>query len=203
MRDESIFIEQTFRDCAAGSQVDCESFFRLVRPLFQKVASKIAKQYSAESDVEDIVQEVSMHVVTDAAGLATKLPKDKALAYFAVVAANSARDWFRAKGAKKRGRDKTTYLNEDTFCPNGERLSPQERRLLLDQIVRSLPETSREKAVFQLYFQQGYSAREIAAIPFLILTTKGVESMILRLTRQLREKLSPNEGFGIGKASSR
>jgi RNA polymerase sigma-70 factor (ECF subfamily) len=94
-------------------------------------------------------------------------------------------------------------LNEDTFCPNGERLSPQERSLLLHQIVRSLPEPSRERAVFQLYFQQGYSAREIAAIPALTLTTKGVESLILRLTRQLREKLTPDEGFGFGKASSR
>jgi RNA polymerase sigma-70 factor (ECF subfamily) len=203
MGDESVFIEKTFRDCAAGSQVDCDAFFGLVRPLFARIAARIARQYSAEADVEDIVQEVSMHVAANPADFAAKLPKDKALPYFAVVAANLARDWFRAKGAKKRGRDRTTQLNEDTFCPNGERLSPQERSLLLHQIVRSLPEPSRERAVFQLYFQQGYSAREIAAIPALTLTTKGVESLILRLTRQLREKLTPDEGFGFGKASSR
>jgi len=203
MLEESAFIEQTFRGCAAGSKLDCDAFFRLIRPLFARVAGRISRQYSAEADIDDIVQEVSMRIAADASGFALKLPSDKALSYFSVVAANAARDWFRAKGAKKRGRDMTTNLNEDTFCPDGERLSSQEKSLLLDQIVRCLPEPSREKAIFQLYFQQGYSAREIAAIPALVLTTKGVESLILRLTRQLREKLSPTEGFGFGKASSR
>jgi hypothetical protein len=44
--------------------------------------------------------------------------------------------------------------------------------------------------VFWLYYRAGCSAAEIAAVPGIDLTAKGVESLLLRMTRELRRRLA-------------
>jgi len=53
--------------------------------------------------------------------------------------------------------------------------------------------------IFFLYYRQGYTAAEIAALPSLQLTTKGVESIIARLTHMIRSHIM-REGFGTMKS---
>jgi RNA polymerase sigma-70 factor (ECF subfamily) len=48
----------------------------------------------------------------------------------------------------------------------------------------------RDRTVFWLYYQQGFSAKAIAALPSIGLSEKGVESAILRLTREVRNRLA-------------
>jgi RNA polymerase sigma-70 factor (ECF subfamily) len=70
-----------------------------------------------------------------------------------------------------------------------------ERQVLLSQIDRCLeartagPDQQRDCLIFRLYYQQGMSAKAIAAPPEIGLTAKGVESAILRLIRLVREQL--------------
>ena len=71
-----------------------------------------------------------------------------------------------------------------------------EREVLLKQIDRCLETCSegsdqeRDCLIFWLYYQQGMSAKAIAALPTVGLTAKGVESAIFRLTRLVREQIA-------------
>jgi hypothetical protein len=50
-------------------------------------------------------------------------------------------------------------------------------------------------AIFWFFYEQGYTAKEIAMLPNIGLTVKGVEAVLLRLGRYLRG----NWGSDIGK----
>jgi hypothetical protein len=47
-------------------------------------------------------------------------------------------------------------------------------------------------AIFWFFYEQGYTAKEISLLPNVGLTVKGVEAVILRLTRYVRERLEGN-----------
>jgi DNA-directed RNA polymerase specialized sigma subunit len=50
------------------------------------------------------------------------------------------------------------------------------------------PVTERDYTIFQMYFKQGFTAREIGDIRSFSLTIKGVEASIHRSVKLLREK---------------
>jgi RNA polymerase sigma-70 factor (ECF subfamily) len=62
----------------------------------------------------------------------------------------------------------------------------------LDQKLRSAPEIipERDRALFWLYYRQGYTAEEIAGLPAVGLTAKGVESALRRVTVWLRAEVA-------------
>jgi RNA polymerase sigma-70 factor (ECF subfamily) len=119
------------------------------------------------------------------------LPREPALGapYFAVVAANVARDFFRKRGAYKRGRARTVSLDETLDSITAGRSVGADRSVLLSEIEEYLPEDRKCQTIFRLYYRQGFSAKEIAAIPEVGLSVKGVESLLHRVIRQLREAI--------------
>jgi RNA polymerase sigma-70 factor (ECF subfamily) len=70
-----------------------------------------------------------------------------------------------------------------------------EHEILLRQIDGCLarcafgPDQARDRLIFWLHYQQGMSAKAIASLPTVRLTSKGVESAIFRLTQVVREHL--------------
>lgn len=70
-----------------------------------------------------------------------------------------------------------------------------EREVLFKQIDECIesclegPDRDRDRTVFWLYYQQGMTAKDIAALPTIALSTKGVESVIFRMIRLLRERM--------------
>jgi hypothetical protein len=44
----------------------------------------------------------------------------------------------------------------------------------------------RDVAIFWFFYEQGYTAKEISLLPNIELKVKGVEAVLLRLTRYLR-----------------
>ena len=70
-----------------------------------------------------------------------------------------------------------------------------ERGVLIGEVRRHLAlfaagqDRERNSNVFWLYYRVGLSASAIAALPGIDLTTKGVESLILRMTREVRERM--------------
>lgn len=61
----------------------------------------------------------------------------------------------------------------------------------LDRKMRAAPEivNERDRAVFWFYYRQGLTAEEIAALPTIGLSAKGVESALRRITTWLRKEL--------------
>jgi RNA polymerase sigma-70 factor (ECF subfamily) len=74
-----------------------------------------------------------------------------------------------------------------------------ERGILIHEIEKHLSENAggtendRDAMIFWLYYRTGLTASAIADLPGIDLTTKGVESLLLCLTRELRELLSKPE----------
>ena len=63
---------------------------------------------------------------------------------------------------------------------------------LLKRILTG-PDRERDRTIFWLYFRQGMSTKEIASLPTLGLTAKGVASVLERVKRCIREQIvGPN-----------
>jgi len=171
--------------CAAGTATACDDFFRQIEPLFRRLASRVARQYRRADDADDLAQEMCLKVSSAREKIAFTLSEDDvaARAYLSVVGVNAARDYFRGKGQPRI----TVPLDDGIrkFCDLTGFKSRLERDLLLDQIEAALPE-GREATLFRLYYRQGFSAPEIAAIPALGLSVKATESIILRMGRRLK-----------------
>ena len=101
-------------------------------------------------------------------------------------------------------RQRTVQEMQFPEVPSGEDAHPcdtgtdadQERTVLareveeaLDRVV-SRETAARDKLIFRLYFRQGFTAKAISEIPAIGLTEKGVESTIVRLTRQIRAEMA-------------
>ena len=181
--------------CARGSALCCEQFFEEIQPHFRHVALRIARQYCALDQVDDLVQEMLLKISSNPGKFADMLPKHdgQAQAYLCVAAANTGRDFFR-----KQKRDREVIPLGDGIANLSSDYGfsyPQiERELLLNSIEAAIEGDKRDLAIFRLYYRQGYSVREIALIPSLGLSIKAAESVILRMSRRLKVLfVSPKE----------
>ncbi len=111
--------------------------------------------------------------------------------YLKVVASNVVRDHFRQPVNKA---DEIEL--SDAVLPPGPQ--DRERREFLDRKdqIKGILETlassetyDRDVAIFWFFYEHGYTAKEISLLPAIGLTVKGVEAVLLRLTRYVREKL--------------
>jgi RNA polymerase sigma-70 factor, ECF subfamily len=152
--------------------------------------------------VDDLVQETYLKLCTDKCRLLQAFAQQHPEAidgYVKMIACNVAHDHFKAHHSQKRGggKDQDSLSEIDPGAGSNTPGSAEtiERQVLLNQIDQCLrscaigPEKERDRTIFWLYYQQGMSAKSIAALPAIGLTPKGVESSILRLTRLVREQI--------------
>lgn len=152
--------------------------------------------------VDDLVQETYLKLCADRCRLLHAFSEEHPEAidgYIKTMATNVARDHFKARYSQKRGagKDHESLSDVDPSARTDSLGSAEilERQVLLKQIDHCLancasgPDQERDRMIFWLYYQQGMSAKAIAALPCVGLTSKGVESAILRLTRLVREQI--------------
>ena len=202
----SMTAEQLIRACAESHDGAAWQEFvsRFHRPVSLSII-RTARQWGAlpQQVVDDLVQETYLKLCANRCRLlrdfATQHPEAVA-GYIKTIAINVARDHFKAAHSKKRGSGGTSQMpeNAEPFAENGSLGSKDaiERELLLKEIDHCLegclagPDQQRDRLIFWLYYQQGLSARAIAALPTIGLTAKGVESAIFRLTLMVRERMA-------------
>lgn len=116
--------------------------------------------------------------------------------FLKVIASNVARDYVRSAFCQKRGSGAGEQGIENVEMlpmPRSFFRHQLERNILLREIenlVERYPLDSdcvRNRVIFWLYYRAGFSAKEIARLPNLGLTVKGVESALQRVTRQIKE----------------
>jgi RNA polymerase sigma-70 factor (ECF subfamily) len=151
---------------------------------------------SSADDIDDAVQEVCLKLSTQARRQNSPKAEDSILeAYLKACIANAAHDYFRAQRARRRDVLACTPLDDvlpaDLVPPGATNL---ERGLLIRQIEGYIEGTPRDRSVFLLYYRQGWTAKEISAIPSVGLNQKGVESLIFRMTVALRKRLNNRPG---------
>lgn len=113
-----------------------------------------------------------------------------AFAYLSVVTANAVHDYFKGKG-RPRIQVELTDNVADLAAPSDVERSLL-RREIDDLLKRHVSDTKRQ--IFWLHHQQGLTAKEIAALPDIGLSVKGVESVLKRLKDLLRDELGGGEG---------
>jgi RNA polymerase sigma-70 factor (ECF subfamily) len=166
---------------------------RLLQPILARVAYRVACEWGVAnaSETDDILQESFLKIGARGGELLQRLPLNdmtSALAYLKVTTANCARDYLRAKYADKRGEDVTvrTDARMDELLPGMDSAS-LDRNILFLQIDDMLDAPPRDRAIFWMYYRQGFTANEIAAIPQFGLTQKGVESLLFRHSGMVRK----------------
>ncbi len=180
-------------------------FVRRFRPLISTVVLRTVRQWSEPIPglLDDLIQETYLKLCSDDCRLLKNFRSQYPSAIFGflkVVTANVVHDHFKASHAAKRGAggffaNLDDHFGNEKWVANTFSKSASftvEQTVLLEEIDRCLvqgvsaQELARSRRIFWLYYRSGLSARAIAALPNIDLTTKGVESTILRLNRLVR-----------------
>ena len=190
-----------------GDEASWEEFVRRFRRMIATVALRVAQRWGEFSPqvVDDLVQEVYLKLCADRCRMLRSFKShhpDAFYGFLKVVTSNLVHDYFKALHSAKRGPG-TFEVVADPQITSATDVSgvaaaakSTERGILLRQVDAALrrlaagPHLERDRRVFWLYYGVGLTANAIAALPSIGLSTKGVESTILRLTRLLKQELA-------------
>jgi RNA polymerase sigma-70 factor (ECF subfamily) len=179
-----------------------EEFVRRFHRLIATVALRVARRWgdSSRQVVDDLVQETYLKLCADNFHILRSFKSqhpDAFYGYVKVVTANLVHDHFKAAHSGKRGSGMVDCAADAQITSEaGASAKSSERGILLQQVDRLLSRLAegrhleRDRRVFWLYYRVGLTAHAIASLPAIGLSTKGVESTILRLTRLLRQELA-------------
>jgi RNA polymerase sigma-70 factor (ECF subfamily) len=121
------------------------------------------------------------------------------LGYLKKTAANATHDYFKHGHSQSSGGDQL-HISTTEFDPEaGTEVHGSQEKIAfnvflqqIDEFLKSCltgPDQERDRTIFWLYFRQGMSTKEIASLPTIGLSTKGVGSVIERLKRSIREQI--------------
>jgi RNA polymerase sigma-70 factor, ECF subfamily len=204
-------IEDLLGRCSISGDIAAwEEFVRRFHRLIAKVVLRIAARLgdSSRDTVDDLIQETYLKLCSDDYRILSEFEHrhpDAFIGYLKVLAANVARDHFKSAHSKKRRANQVESISEDLnpSAMEDSEGSPDsiERGILIQEVQVCLDlcisgqERDRNTKIFWLYYRVGLSAAAIAALPGIGLTTKGVESLILRITRELRGRMAALHPF--------
>ncbi|MGB9072934.1 MAG: sigma-70 family RNA polymerase sigma factor [Terriglobales bacterium] len=186
-----------------------EEFIRRFHPVVARVVLRTARRWGETSCqvLDDLIQETYLKLCEDDSRLLRSFqPRfpDAIFGFLKVVAANVVHDHYKSALAEKRGAGRTGTLSEAarpaSASPSLGNFDAMERHIFLQQVDEVLTrsaageEQTRNRAIFWLHYQHGLSASGIASLPSMGLTTKGVESTILRMTRMIRSHMLESRG---------
>ena len=154
--------------------------------------------------VEDLRQETYVKLLQDGCrhvrDFAIQHPEDEAiLGYIRRTAVNVTLDHFKLVRTKKRVGDNGHVSTSDVDPEVGKQADGSQERIAfgvlekeIDELLKHFltgPDQERDRTIFWLYFRQGMSTKEIASLPKIGLSAKGVGSVIERLKHGIREQI--------------
>jgi RNA polymerase sigma-70 factor, ECF subfamily len=201
----SLTIEELILRCIQRGDVSAwEEFAERFRGPIAKAVFRVAASYGGNnrSTIDDLVQETFLKLCFDDFRILRNFHHRHAQAFTAflqVVAANITRDYFRSLHATRHGAALIEPLSDDAMPATTEHSDgsahTMERQVLLAQVAKHLdtcvtgPDRQRNLRVFWLYYRTGLSARAIADLPGIDLKPEGVESLLLRIRRDLQQRV--------------
>jgi RNA polymerase sigma-70 factor, ECF subfamily len=190
--------------CIRGDADAWEEFVRRFHPLIARVVLRVALQWREPSPhvVDDLIQETYLKLCANRSDFLQRFNsthENALFGYIKVFTANLAHDHFKASHAQRRDSAVTASLSADTRhglqAATVSSSAAMDRTVLIEQIdsclkaITSGAKGQRDRRIFWLYYRVGLSANAIAALPSIGLSTKGVETTLLRLNRQIRGRL--------------
>ncbi|HEX3891351.1 MAG TPA: sigma-70 family RNA polymerase sigma factor [Terracidiphilus sp.] len=203
-------VNELARACAQSADAgEWAEFLGRCAPIAALVAARVARMWqggmASPTAVDDIVQEVFLKLCEQERRILREFRprgEDSFLALLRVITASVANDYFRRHFSEKRGGKVVTMVLDDepsAVVPmtTGKGTDAQRAVLFseLDHKLRGAPgnTAARDRIIFWLYYLQGLTADEIAALPGSDLSAKGVESALRRITLWLRKQLEPRK----------
>ena len=191
--------------CAGPRDDDAwqEFIFRVGKPI-SSVITRTASMWgnSSRALVEDLIQTTYLKLwqggCRSLQEFAVERP-EAILGYLKKTAVNTTHDHFKQQHSQTLGgrnpHVSTTEIEPEIGC---EVLGSQDKMafdIFLKEIDHQLqrcltgPDQERDRTIFWLYFRQGMSTREIATLPGINLSAKGVGSVIERLKYAVRDQI--------------
>lgn len=193
---------QLLAECFKGAAGGWNEFARRSHQLIGAVAQRTARTWgeTRTSVVEDLVQETYIKLFAHQCAELKKFTSTDPNAFagfLKVFTANVVYEHFRhsrlmhklalesAADSSVRPANRVADLNTGTAEQN-------DTNILLAEIDEVLLATvsERDRTIFWLYYRHGCTSGQIAAIPTIGLTVRGVESVIFRVTKLLKQRLS-------------
>jgi len=205
MVKDEIPIRELLHVClGSGAQEQWREFVRRTQPLIASVIMNTIRRWKepAPSLVDDLIQDTYVKLFANDRKALRSIKNEyenTIFGYLKVVASNVVRDHFRQpenKADEVEPSDSVLPVPSD----GNDRLEFAHLKDRVEALLEhfSSSETyERDVAIFWCFYEQGYTAKEISLLPNIGLTVKGVEAVLLRLTRFLREELG-GEGTSAG-----
>jgi len=198
-------VETSIRDLlqvclSSDEQEQWREFVRRTQPLIASVIINTVRRWKtpAPSLVDDLIQDTYVKLFANdkkALRVIKNEYENTIFGYLKVIASNIVRDHFRQPVNKA---DEIEL--SDAALPPGpqdrERLEFLHKKEQIKGILETLSASEtyhRDVAIFWLFYEQGYTAKEISLLPSFGLTVKGVEAVLFRLARHARERLGLKE----------
>jgi RNA polymerase sigma-70 factor, ECF subfamily len=180
-----------------------EEFVHRTQPLIANVIINTLRRWRDPSPslVDDLIQETYLKLFANDRKYLRGIRNDHENAifgYLRMAASSTVQDHFRRPGNKAP----EVELTDQALPLSSAAAERMEFRLRQSEIQTKLkglsasPTYQRDAAIFWLYYEQGYTAKEIAMLRHLGLTEKGVEAVLFRLARYVREAGSEAAGQG-------
>lgn len=207
MDPKKLSIQELLQLCLATQDpAPWQEFVCRVQPLISKVVGRTARRSRWPSTdpalVDDLTQDTFMKLfANDYRALREFQFEDENhfFGFIKTVASNVAHDYIRKVDSSKRpdGRDQEDMEKAKETVPDKSSLAKDTlSQILITEIQRTLeeelrnePNFRRDITIFWLYYRWGLTAKEISKLRSIDLTVKGVESVLLRLTRLIRGRL--------------
>jgi RNA polymerase sigma-70 factor (ECF subfamily) len=192
--------------CLCVGTLDDEAWEEFVSRVGQPVSLTImrtARQWEKPSLslLDDLVQETYLKLWEARCRLrdfAIQHP-NAILGYIKITAANTTHDHFKHLHSQSSGGDKPHVSTSDGDPKAGNEVHGSEEIIAFEIFLKEIdehlkhcltgPDKERDRLIFWLYFRQGMSTKEIASLPTIGLTAKGVGSVIERLKHDIREQI--------------
>jgi RNA polymerase sigma-70 factor (ECF subfamily) len=198
---EAIDLRRLMEDCLSGKPEQWSAFVAHCHPVIQAAVVRSIRRCGTPTPelAEDLVQDAYVRLCADNYRVLRDFRFSDSGGLYGLleaVAVSVTFDCFRRRIAVKRGAGHEPVPIDhapDVQLPDASSQRITERHVLFQEIDRHLQaitsseNAARDRRVFWLYYRHGFSAKEIAALPSVGLTPKGVESNLHRLTTQLRE----------------
>ena len=171
-------------------------FHRNIAGMLVKVAWR---NHGHGDNLEDLAQDVYVKIFSDDAKVLRSLrscDEPSVAGLVQSVAYSVACDRFRDRTAQKRGGAVQVISLDQPEAPDVAQPGDLDRFLRsilfseIDKVLGKVTAEPAEREVFWLYFRHGFTARDIAAFPSCRWSAKGVESLLFRLSKEIRERLA-------------
>lgn len=201
------------RECLQSNTEECwkrvlDVFRRVIAATVIKVNRRLGTLKADE--IDDLINDTFVRLCQNGCRILRQARSKEPEMFFGLVqavATTTTLDHYRRAGAAKRGGSglhvPLDHLEREAGGSGEERRL--ERALLIDRIdelIRQLgagAEHERDRRIFWLHYRHGFTAAEIAALPNVRLSAKGVESALHRLTVAVRDSLGQSGAKAEGK----